>query len=230
MTQGEESAGLLAWLGLIGGYAWTVRSLARVRRRPAAGDVAAARGLRLIAAASPRAPQPPAARQPASGRVQMRITDLLTKELVLPALDARGSDEVIETLAMRVAAQHRDIERDRLVRALRERERQITTALGDGVAIPHARLAGLDRTVAAFARSKAGIPWESVDGKPTHLVFLLAGPADQPGAYLKVLAGVSRLLSDERCRARLMEAENETDLLLILRDEEARSRRAVRAA
>src|SRR5207248_5574876 len=56
------------------------------------------------------------------------------------------------------------------------------------------------------------------------------GPADQPGAYLKVLAGVSRLLSDERCRARLMEAENEAELLLVLRDEEARSRRAVRAA
>ena len=228
--QGEDGAGLLAWLGLIGGYAWTVRSLARLRRRPAAGDVAAPRGLRLIATASPRAPQPPATRQPASGRVQMRITDLLTKELVLPALDARGSDEVIETLGMRVAAQHRDIERDRLVQALRERERQVTTALGDGVAIPHARLAGLERTVAAFARSRTGIQWESVDGKPTHLVFLLAGPADQPGAYLKVLAGVSRLLSDERCRARLMEAENETDLLLVLRDEEARGRCAVRAA
>ena len=228
--QGEEGAGLLAWLGLIGGYAWTVRSLARVRRRPAAGDVAAPRGLRLIATASPRGPKAPAARQPASGRVQMRITDLLTEELVLPALDARGSDEVIETLGMRVAAQHRDIERDRLVQALRERERQVTTALGDGVAIPHARLAGLERTVAAFARSRTGIQWESVDGKPTHLVFLLAGPADLPGAYLKVLAGVSRLLSDERCRARLMEAENEAELLLVLRDEEARSRRAVRAA
>jgi len=228
--QGEEGVGLLAWLGLIGGYAWTVRSLARVRRRPAASDVAAPRGLRLIATASPRGPKAPAARQPASGRVQMRITDLLTEELVLPALDARGSDEVIETLAMRVAAQHRDIERDRLVQALRERERQVTTALGDGVAIPHARLAGLDRTVAAFARSRTGIQWESVDGKPTYLVFLLAGPADLPGAYLKVLAGVSRLLSDERCRARLMEAENEAELLFVLRDEEARSHRAVRAA
>ena len=228
--QGEEGVGLLAWLGLIGGYAWTVRSLARVRRRPAAGDVAAPRGLRLIATASPRGPKAPAARQPASGRVQMRITDLLTEELVLPALDAPGSDEVIETLGMRVAAHHRDIERDRLVQALRERERQVTTALGDGVAIPHARLAGLDRTVAAFARSRTGIQWESVDGKPTYLVFLLAGPADLPGAYLKVLAGVSRLLSDERCRARLMEAESETELLLVLRDEEARGHRAVRAA
>jgi mannitol/fructose-specific phosphotransferase system IIA component (Ntr-type) len=156
----------------------------------------------------------------------MGITDLLSEQLVFPALDAGGSDEAIAMLAMRLAAFHRDVDRDGLLHALRERERQVTTALGDGVAIPHARLAGLDRTVAAFARSRAGVPWESIDGKPTHLVFLLAGPADSPGAYLKVLAGVSRLLSDERCRIRLMEAEGETDLLFVLREAESRTRRA----
>ena len=156
----------------------------------------------------------------------MGITDLLTEELVFPALDAQGSDDAIETLAIHLTTYHRDIDRDGLVHALRERERQVTTALGDGVAIPHARLAGLDRTVAVFARSRAGVPWESLDGRPTHLVFLLAGPADLPGAYLKVLAGVSRLLSDERCRARLMEAESQAELLLVLREEETRGRRA----
>ena len=217
--QGDEGGGLLAWFGVIGGYAWTVRSLARVRPSQAPRNVVAPRGLRRVDGA-------PAVRQPQPGRVQMGITDLLIEELVFPALDARGSDEAIETLGMRLAAFHRDIDRDGLVHALRERERQVTTALGDGVAIPHARLAGLDRTVAAFGRSRTGVPWESLDGRPTHLVFLLAGPADLPGAYLKVLAGVSRLLSDERCRARLMEAESETELLLVLREEEARGRRA----
>src|SRR2546430_5460527 len=131
----------------------------------------------------------------------MRITGLLIKELVFPAVDARGSDEVIGTLGMRLAAYHRDVDRDGLVHALRERERQVTTALGDGVAIPHARLSGLDRTVAAFGRSRAGVPWESLDGRPTHLIFLLAGPANLPGAYLKVLAGVSRPPRGERRRA-----------------------------
>ena len=217
--QGDEGGGLLAWFGVIGGYAWTVRSLARVRPSQAPRNVVAPRGLRRVDRA-------PAVRQPQPGRVQMGITDLLIEELVFPALDARGSDEAIETLGMRLAAFHRDIDRDGLVHALRERERQVTTALGDGVAIPHARLAGLDRTVAAFGRSRTGVPWESLDGRPTHLVFLLAGPADLPGAYLKVLAGVSRLLSEERCRARLMEAESETELLLVLREEEARGRRA----
>src|SRR5438552_17749463 len=92
--QGEESAGLLAWLGLIGAYGWTVRSLARVRRMPAASDVASRRRPRLVAMASPRGPKTPAVRQPQSGRVQMGITDLLTEEVVVAALGARGSVDV----------------------------------------------------------------------------------------------------------------------------------------
>ena len=156
----------------------------------------------------------------------MSITDLLTEKLVFPSFDAPGSDEAIAALGMHLAACHPEIDGDHLVDVLRERERQMTTALGDGVAIPHARLARLDRTVAAFARSRAGVPWESPDGMPTCLVFVLAGPADLPGAYLKVLAGVSRLLSDERCRARLMDAADAAEMLLVLREEEARGRRA----
>ena len=159
----------------------------------------------------------------------MRITDLLTPELVLPALDARGKNEAIETIARRVAACHVGIDGDGLVHALYERERQLTTAVGDGVAIPHARLGGLERTVAAFARSRTGIPWDAPDGRPARLLFLLVGPAEAPGAFLKVLAAMSRLLAEERCRARLMEARDETELLLAFRGEEAR-RNIARAA
>ncbi|HKA27754.1 MAG TPA: PTS sugar transporter subunit IIA [Candidatus Binatia bacterium] len=159
-----------------------------------------------------------------------RIGDLLRVELVLPAVCADGRDDVIETLAARVAACHPGVDAARLVAAVREREDQMTTALVDGVAIPHARMSGLDRTVAAFARSAAGIPWNSLDGVPTHLIFLLAGPADLPGSYLKTLAGVARLLSGARCRTRLLEAAGEAEMLAVLRDEEDRGLRNARAA
>jgi PTS system nitrogen regulatory IIA component len=157
----------------------------------------------------------------------MRITDLLTAELVVATLDARVRDEVIRTLGMRVAACHPDIDADRLVQALRERERLSPTAVGEGVAIPHARLPGLRRAVAAFARSRTGVQWDSIDGRPAHLFFVLVVPADLPGAHLKILAAVARLLADERCRTRLMDAADETELLLVLREEEA-LRRGVR--
>jgi mannitol/fructose-specific phosphotransferase system IIA component (Ntr-type) len=164
-------------------------------------------------------------------KMEPRIADLLTAELVVPSLEAGERDDVIAALVLRVAACHPRVDAGRLLEALREREGQVTTALVDGVAIPHARLDGLDRTVAAFARSASGIRWESLDGEPTRLIFLLAGPADQPGAYLKALAGVSRLLRGARCRARLLGAAGAAELLAVLREEEDdRGPRNARAA
>jgi PTS system nitrogen regulatory IIA component len=224
---GDDVPAAAGWLGMAGAYAWTVRSLARLGweqdgERPAeVGDAAAAQRLRVLAPRR-RDDGPPAA--------ETRIADLLTADLVVPSIDAPARDDVIEALAIRVASSHPGIEAERLVDAIREREAQMTTALVDGVAIPHARLEGLDRTVAAFARSSSGIRWESLDGELTHLIFLLAGPAAQQGSYLKALAGVSRLLSHARCRARLLEAAGEAELLAVLREEEDRSLRKARAA
>ena len=161
----------------------------------------------------------------------MKISDLLTVELVLPALIAREKDEVMQTLAAHVSRHRPELDHGRLVTALQERERQMTTALTDGVAIPHAKLPGLLHMVAAFGRSLGGIDCDSHDGRPTHLFLLLVTPAEDPGAHLKVLAAASRLLHDGRCRARLMQADHdEIALLAALREEESRTQRAARAA
>src|SRR2546430_5619559 len=129
----------------------------------------------------------------------MRITGLLIKELVFPAVDARGSDEVIGTLGMRLAAYHRDVDRDGLVHALRERERQVTTALGDGVAIPHARLAGPDPAVAAVGGRRDGGPREALDWPPAHPGFLLARAAGLPRSLFQGPGGVLRPPNRQRC-------------------------------
>src|ERR1700752_4261133 len=112
------------------------------------------------------------------------ITELLAPELLVADFDARPRDEALEHLARRVTESNPDIDRALLLRTLRERESQASTGLGDGVAIPHARLLGLDRMIAAFARSSEGIDWDASDGRPAHLVLLLVGPAEQPGTYL----------------------------------------------
>src|SRR5206468_6466521 len=101
----------------------------------------------------------------------------------------------------------------------------------DGIAVPHARVGGLARMVAALGRSSSGIACGSHDGKPTHLFLLLVVPADSPGSHLKVLATASRLLHDERCRSRLLEAPEDAGALLeALRAEEDRTRPSARAA
>ena len=152
----------------------------------------------------------------------MRISDILSEELVIPVLRSRTKHEVIEELAARVAANHPEVEVGRLTQALEDRERLNSTALGEGVAIPHGKLPTIDRVLAAFGRSPAGVDFQSVDGKPTHLFFLLVAPEGSAGAHLKALARVSRLLKDEAFRTRLLEAPDGPTLFAIIRDEDAR--------
>jgi PTS system nitrogen regulatory IIA component len=152
----------------------------------------------------------------------MKIEDILDAELVLPALAARNKMGVLEELSSAVASRHAEIDRERLVQALDDRERLNSTALGDGVAIPHGKLAGIRRVFAAFGRSPAGVDFQSLDGKPTHLFFLLVAPEDSAGAHLKALARISRLLKDESFRNRLLEAADAQALWATIREEDAR--------
>ena len=150
----------------------------------------------------------------------MKITDILTEDMVVAALRGRSKGEVIEELAGVVAAGHPQIDRARLVQALEDRERLNSTALGEGIAIPHGKLPGLKRVVAAFGRSTGGIDFSSLDGKPTHLFFLLVAPEDSAGAHLKALARISRLLKDESFRSRLMQVGDRAELFRTIREED----------
>ena len=152
----------------------------------------------------------------------MKIEDILAAELVLSDLAARSKTDVLVELATAVTRVHPELERERLVQALEDRERLNSTALGDGVAIPHGKLPGIKRVVAAFARSRQGVDFHSLDGGPTNLFFLLVAPEDSAGAHLKALARISRLLKDASFRQRLMEAPDAAALYEIIRQEDAR--------
>ncbi len=160
----------------------------------------------------------------------MTISSLLTPELVLPALPARTKAEVLDTLAAHVGRTVPHVDVGSLASALHERERQSTTALENGIAIPHVRLAGLQAPVAALARSSTGIACGALDGKPTQLFLLLVASAEQPGGVLKLLATAARLLSDAGCRARLLASASAIELLAVLSEHEQRARRSLDAA
>jgi PTS system nitrogen regulatory IIA component len=150
------------------------------------------------------------------------MEDILAPELVVARLEASTKAGVLDELVSVVAAHHPEIDRGRLLEALDERERLNSTALGDGVAIPHGKLPGLRRVFAAFGRSPAGVDFQSLDGKPTHLFFLLVAPEESAGAHLKALARISRLLKDDAFRARLREAPDADALYRAIREEDAR--------
>ena len=101
-------------------------------------------------------------------------------------------------------------------RAVLEREEAMSTGIGLGIAVPHAKIPSVKDFVVALGRSREGIPFDSLDGKPVHLVVLIAGPEDRQGRYLKILAGVTLRLKRGEVRRSLMEATTAKDMIPIL--------------
>jgi PTS system nitrogen regulatory IIA component len=104
-----------------------------------------------------------------------------------------------------------------------DREGLGSTGIGEGVAIPHGKIPGIDRLVAVFGRSPAGVQFASLDGKPARLFFLILAPENSAGMHLKALARISRLLKDPRFRERLLAAEGAEGLSQVLREADERA-------
>jgi nitrogen PTS system EIIA component len=150
----------------------------------------------------------------------MNITDFLPPELVIPRLHASTKPAVIRELAARVAEAYPQVELDPLVRLLLEREQLGSTALGEGVAVPHAKIESIGRLVACFGRSRKGIDFGASDGQRSFFFFLLLAPAASTGEHLKALARISRLFRNESLRTRLVEAETAEEIRAVIAEED----------
>lgn len=151
----------------------------------------------------------------------MKITDILNPDMVVAALGARTKPELLRELAECLCAKSKDIPRDALVAVLSEREGLGSTAIGDGIAIPHGKLKGVGKIAGVFGRSLEGVDFESLDGKPTYLFFLLVAPEDSTSLHLKALARVSRLLKDAAFRERLIKAADAAELYRLIKQEDS---------
>ncbi len=149
----------------------------------------------------------------------MKILDNLSPEAIVPELKATDKNGVLNELSA-VLADVSGASQEEMVRVLLDRERLGSTGIGGGVAIPHGKLQSLDSLLLAFGRSRKGVDFEAMDGKPTHLFFLLLAPEDSTGGHLKMLARISRLLKDSVFRESLMNAGNGNDLYAIFEQED----------
>jgi PTS system nitrogen regulatory IIA component len=152
----------------------------------------------------------------------MKITEILSPELVAPDLKGQTKPEVLRELASLLAATHREIDLQTLAAVLTERERLGSTAIGDGIAIPHGKVRGVSRILGAFGRHVTGVDFESLDGKPTHLFFVLVAPEDSTSLHLKALARVSRLFKDGAFREHLLAAGGADEIFRLLVEEDGR--------
>ena len=153
----------------------------------------------------------------------MKLTDILVREACLVDMKARTKKEALRELADGLASGVDGIEAPELLDMLLEREKLGTTAMGDSIAIPHARMESLDRLLASFGRSREGVDFDSVDGKPTHIFFLLVAPGREGSAHLLTLARLSRFLTNPDFRTKLIRAESADDLFRAVEEEESRS-------
>ncbi len=136
----------------------------------------------------------------------MRLTDILTEARVIADLHGQDKAGVLRELA-EVLCQHTPglpLSAEQVHHALSDRERLGSTGVGEGVAIPHAKLDGTVQLVACFGRSRAGVAFDAIDGQPVHLFFVLLVPENSAGTHLKALARVSRLLKNAAFRQSLL--------------------------
>jgi nitrogen PTS system EIIA component len=150
----------------------------------------------------------------------MKITELLKKEFILEQLKAKSKQEALAELAGAFVKNQINFDSGAMLRVLLEREKLGSTGIGDGIAIPHGKLAGLGEIAIAFGRSRKGIDFEAMDGKPVHLITLLIAPENSAGQHLKALAKISRMMKDEVFRRNLLEAKTHDDLVRIIAEKD----------
>ena len=152
----------------------------------------------------------------------MKIVDLIKRDMVIPALQATDKRGILEELASYMAAHHSRIDRATLSKVLIEREMLASTAIGEGVAIPHGKLGAVGEIVACLGRAPTGVEFDSMDGHPTYLFFVLVAPESSTGAHLKALARISRVFKDPDFRRRLMGATDAVTMYTVVADEDAK--------
>ena len=149
----------------------------------------------------------------------MRILDSLKEGAIIAELNATDKKGVLEELTVPISRTS-GISHEEMVRVLLERERLGSTGIGGGIAIPHGKSKSLDSLLMGFGRSLKGIDFEAMDGKPTHLFFLLLASEDSTGAHLKMLARISRLLKNSVFKERLMNAADWRELYTVIEKED----------
>jgi PTS system nitrogen regulatory IIA component len=150
----------------------------------------------------------------------MKITEIMNKDLIIPMLVAKTKRESLKELVDCVVKKETTVDSTELLRVLLEREELGSTGIGDGIAIPHGKIKKIDKLIVSFGRSLDGVDFQSMDGKPTHIIFLLIAPENSAGIHLKALARISRLLKDSAFRRNIMGAATSQEIYDIIAQED----------
>jgi nitrogen PTS system EIIA component len=151
----------------------------------------------------------------------MKIRDIIKKEYIIEDLvSTTGKREILAELSSMLFKGQYSFDEETVISTLMNRENLGSTGIGDGIAIPHGKIEGLDKLLLLFGRSRRGVDFHAMDGKPVHLFFLLVAPENSEGRHLRALAKISRMLKDAAFRKKLLDALSGDELFEVISEKD----------
>jgi fructose-specific phosphotransferase system IIA component len=150
----------------------------------------------------------------------MVLTQILEPACIKVPLKGKDKEAIISELVDVLDANNMLADKDSVLQAVLMREQTRSTGIGSGIAIPHGKCKGVSELVMAMGVSRSGIDFQSIDGKPVHIVVLLASPIDRTGPHIQALARISRLLLDEEFKNKLQNSSSAEELYELINNKE----------
>ena len=150
----------------------------------------------------------------------MTLLDILSPASVIVDLKGDTKEEIIAEMVDLLSASEAISDRDKVLQAVLEREKIMSTGIGDGIAIPHGKSDSVVKLVAALGTQRRGVDFEALDGEPAYVFFLLVSPANVSGPHIKALARISRLLKNDDFKKKLITASSPEEIISAIRAEE----------
>jgi PTS system nitrogen regulatory IIA component len=151
----------------------------------------------------------------------MKIHNLLMQDMIIPELEFQDSESVLREMVSFLKRKNKIAKEKELYEKLSQREKLGSTAIGGGVAIPHCKLKEAENPIVMLAVSKKGVDFHSLDGKPSHIFFLVVSSPDNPSLNLQILAAIAHLVRKSNALLKkILEAESISVIMDIIRKEE----------
>ena len=150
----------------------------------------------------------------------MKLSEVLNIETIVPELSSSNKPDILKELSSYISLKYSNVNENKIFETLLDRENICSTAVDEGVAIPHGKLSGLNNIITMVARKRDGVDFDSLDGNLTNLFILVLSPIDSSGQHINLLARISKIFKDQNLRAKLLEAETKEQIYEILIEED----------
>ncbi|NOZ61924.1 MAG: PTS sugar transporter subunit IIA [Calditrichaeota bacterium] len=150
----------------------------------------------------------------------MKLSDILSDDLIIIPLKSQDKISAIKEMVDHLYEKKKIASRDKILQAILDREKVMSTGVGGHVAIPHGKAEGVKEIVASIAITENDVDFHSIDNEPVRLIFLLVGPPDKTGPHLKALSRISRLLTLKDFRNKLLHSRTPQEVMRVIEEGE----------